>query len=77
MNYARMDLENDITLIKNRYINSCHHLDSQLGRIIHYLESNQLLEKTIVIITGDHGEEFMEKGHWGHNSAYTEEQIRK
>lgn len=76
MNYARMDLENDITLIKNRYINSCHHLDSQLGRIIHYLESNQLLEKTIVIITGDHGEEFMEKGHWGHNSAYTEEQIR-
>lgn len=76
MNYATMDIERDIDLIKNRYVNSCYHLDSQLGRILHYLESNQLLENTIVIITGDHGEEFMEKGYWGHNSAYTEEQLR-
>src|SRR6185295_13035902 len=25
---------------------------------------------------GDHGEEFMEKGRWGHNSEFTEEQTR-
>ncbi|MCR4291365.1 MAG: sulfatase-like hydrolase/transferase [Candidatus Kuenenia sp.] len=76
LNYATMNVEKDIELIKNRYINSCYHLDSQFGRIFSYLESNQLLEKTIVVVTGDHGEEFMENGHWGHNSAYTEEQIR-
>jgi membrane-anchored protein YejM (alkaline phosphatase superfamily) len=29
-----------------------------------------------VVITGDHGEEFMEQGHWGHNSAFSEAQIR-
>lgn len=73
-NYATMDLENDIGLIKNRYINSCHHLDSQIGRVIDYLREHDLLKNTIVLITGDHGEEFMEKGRWGHNSEFTEEQ---
>jgi len=74
--YATMDLEKDIQLIKNRYINSCHHLDSQFDRIIHFLEREDLLKHTIVVITGDHGEEFMEKGRWGHGSKFVEEQIR-
>ena len=75
-NYATANIERDIKLIFNRYINSCNHLDSQLNRIIRYLEQADLLKSTIVLITGDHGEEFMEKGHWGHNSGFTEEQVR-
>ncbi len=75
-NYATMDLEKDIELIKNRYINSCHHLDSQFARIIEFLERKDLLKNTIVLLTGDHGEEFMEKGRWGHGSTFVEEQIR-
>lgn len=75
-NYANVDLKKDIPLIKNRYMNSCNHLDSQFARILKYLEDNSLLDSTIVILTGDHGEEFMEKGRWGHNSAFTEEQTR-
>ena len=74
-NYATMDLDK-AELIKNRYINSCNHLDSQFARITEYLDENNLLDSTIVLITGDHGEEFMEKGRWGHNSAFTEEQVR-
>lgn len=73
-NYATVDLKKDIPLIKNRYINSCNHLDSQFERILKYLEENSLLDSTIVIITGDHGEEFMEHGRWGHNSNYSDEQ---
>jgi len=76
LNYATMDLDNDMPLIKNRYINACHHLDSQIERILDYLKNQELLDSTIVIITGDHGEEFMEKGRWGHNSEFSEEQIR-
>lgn len=75
-NYATADLENDIDLIFNRYINSCNHLDSQLARVIDYLDQNDLLDTTIVLITGDHGEEFMEHGRWGHNSAFVEEQVK-
>lgn len=75
-NYATTDVARDIGLIKNRYINSVHHLDQQLGRVLKALSDKGLLENSIVIITGDHGEEFMENGRWGHNSAFTEAQLR-
>lgn len=73
-NYATMDLDKDMPLIKNRYINSVHHLDSQFARVLDYLDQEKLLENTIVIITGDHGEEFNEHGHWGHGSTFNDAQ---
>lgn len=75
LNYATMDLEHDMPLIRNRYVNACNHLDTQIRRIVEYLDEHALLDSTIVLITGDHGEEFMEKGHWGHGSAFTKEQV--
>ena len=76
MNYATMDPKRDMPLIFNRYINSVRHLDSQVARLVEDLEQEKLMDDTIIILSGDHGEEFMEKGRWGHNSAFTEEQIR-
>ena len=76
VNYATMNLERDKTLLLNRYVNSVHHLDSQIGRVLDALERKNLLDSTIVIITGDHGEAFMEHGQWGHNSEFTDEQTR-
>ena len=73
---ARWTSKKDIGAIKNRYINACRHLDTQLDRVFKYLEQKNLLDSTIVLVTGDHGEEFMEKGRWGHHSAFSEEQIR-
>lgn len=75
-NYATTDIRKNITGIKNRYINACHHLDTQIARILDFLESQSMLDSTIVIITGDHGQEFMEHGRWGHNSDFTQEQIQ-
>lgn len=74
VNYVTIG-EQNIELIKNRYINSCNQLDVGIGRILHCLEANGLMDSTIVIITADHGEEFMEKGRWGHGSTFSEEQI--
>lgn len=62
--------------LRNRYSNSAHWVDVQLGRIYKTLEQQNLLDNTVVIVTGDHGEEFMEKGFWGHNSSFVEEQTR-
>lgn len=75
LNYATMDIEHDMPLIFNRYVNAVNHLDSQFARVFSYLEKNDLLKNTIVIVTGDHGEEFMEHGRWGHNSEFHNEQI--
>ncbi|MDO8629331.1 MAG: sulfatase-like hydrolase/transferase, partial [Phycisphaerales bacterium] len=49
-NYATMDLDRDMPLIKNRYINACHHLDSQIARITDYLEQQNQHDSTIVLI---------------------------
>lgn len=79
VNYALMSKESlrqEIGQLKNRYINASHHVDLQIAKILQTLEEQNLLDSTIVIITGDHGEEFMEKGHWGHNAGFHEEQIR-
>ena len=79
LNYATLSktqLRDDIVPIKNRYINSVHHLDMQFGRVFEYMQKNNLLENTIVILVGDHGEEFMEHGFWGHNSTFVNEQVR-
>lgn len=78
INYATLDadvLARDIVPIKNRYLNAVHHLDSQFGRILGYLEQSGLLDSTIVVLVGDHGEEFMEHGYWGHNSTFVDQQI--
>lgn len=75
-NYLTVDIEKEIGRIKARYINATHHLDSQLGRVFDALEARGLLDNTIVIVTGDHGEEFLENGRWGHNSTFSQEQIR-
>lgn len=74
--YLSVDIGENIDMIKNRYINASHYLDSRLGMVFKALKENHLEDNTIVIVTGDHGEEFMEKGRWGHNSTFVQEQIQ-
>lgn len=79
VNYATMSRESltpRIDQLFNRYTNAAHWVDKQVGRIVAELERQNLLENTVIIFIGDHGEEFMEKGAWGHNSSFVEEQIR-
>ncbi|WP_294262787.1 sulfatase-like hydrolase/transferase [Propionivibrio sp.] len=73
---SKTELASQIHLIKNRYLNSVHHLDSQFGRVFDYLKQHDLLKNTVVLMLGDHGEEFLENGRWGHNSAFTDQQTR-
>ena len=62
--------------VKNRYYNCCRTLDGFLGQVFDALESRGMLDNTIVVVIGDHGEEFFEHGHQGHGSNFTNEQTR-
>ncbi len=75
LNFATVSAE-DAGAIYNRAVNAAHHLDTQLARIYAALAERDLLRNTIVVITGDHGEEFYEKGYLGHNSTFVQEQIK-
>jgi hypothetical protein len=40
----------------HRYKNSLHYADESVGRLMKFLEAEGLLEKTIIVVVGDHGE---------------------
>lgn len=69
-NYLTADFATQTPQIKNRYINAARHVDGQIGRVIGHLKARGLLDRTIVIVLGDHGEEFMERGRWGHSAEF-------
>lgn len=61
--------------VKNRYLNALHHADSVAGRIVDALAASGRLDDTLLVVTGDHGEEFAENGFWGHTGNFTPEQV--
>ena len=69
-NYLTTDIKAQIGGIKNRYINAAHHVDSMIGKVVDHLRRENLLDNTIVIVLGDHGEEFMERKRWGHSAEF-------
>ncbi|HPT50056.1 MAG TPA: sulfatase-like hydrolase/transferase [Accumulibacter sp.] len=70
-NYLTSDMAAQMGPIKNRYINAAHFVDQQIGRIVAGLRERNLLDNTVIIVLGDHGEEFMERsGRWGHAAEF-------
>ncbi len=57
----------------NQYSNSIHYIDSLIGQLHAALKSEGLWENTILVITGDHGEEFRDQSvaFWGHGSNFS------
>lgn len=74
---ARADGDEETQLrLFNRYRNAVNYADVIVGRMLETLEEHGSVEDTVVIVTGDHGEEFWENGFFGHTSNFTAEQLR-
>jgi membrane-anchored protein YejM (alkaline phosphatase superfamily) len=78
VNYLDMDDDYDPTLLYNRYLNSLHYIDELMGKVLAQLEQKGMLENTLIVITGDHGQEFNDckKGYWQHGGNFSKFQIR-
>jgi len=48
------------------YEESVRFVDAQIGRLLQKLETDPAWANTMVIVVSDHGEEFLEREHWGH-----------
>lgn len=68
--------EAQVRRIHNRYGNSCHFVDSEIARVLERLRRSGALEHTVVIVTGDHGEEFRERGQLAHAGGMNDFQGR-
>ena len=80
VNYLGLD-SNDTekyTMFFNRYKNAVYYIDDLVGDVLKALEEKNLLESTIIVVTGDHGQELDDnkKGYWSHGGNFTKYQIQ-
>ena len=57
------------------YDSGIRYTDASLGRLLDRLERSRLLDRTLLIVTSDHGEGLWDRGRWGHGRAMFDEQI--
>jgi len=61
--------------LKRLYIESLKVTDSFIGDVVGALRMKGLLDNSIIIITADHGEEFMEEGYYGHTPESSSDRL--
>ena len=61
--------------VVKRYENAVNWIDRQMEDFILYLKEQGRYDNSIIILTGDHGEEFQENGSWFHCSSLRREQV--
>jgi arylsulfatase A-like enzyme len=65
--------DQEIEEMKTLYAADIRYVDHHIGRVLDWLEKTGKLSETLVVLTADHGEEFLDHGSWNHgSSAFTE-----
>jgi len=68
--------EADIEHLEQLYDAGIRQLDTELGRLFASIDNEGLMENGLVIVTSDHGEEFMEHGRMDHFLTVYQEVLR-
>jgi len=63
------------TRLKDLYVESLRSTDRLIGEVLEALRTKSLLERSIVVLTADHGEEFMEEGYFGHTDESSSDRL--
>ncbi len=71
-NVSAADLAHLIAL----YDGEIRYVDDELARVFDHLRARGLERGTLVLVTSDHGEEFLEHGSWEHQKTLYEEVVR-
>lgn len=76
--YTKLNNDIDPTPFWNLYRNTCYETDLLLGHVYDALEKSGLSDNSIIVVSGDHSQEFNEnrKNYWGHNSNFSLAQIQ-
>ncbi len=68
--------EADAEYVRALYDEDILYQDAMFAELIDTLEDMGVLDRTLVVVVADHGDEFMEHGGWEHGNRLFEEQIR-
>ncbi|MHC1661357.1 DUF3413 domain-containing protein [Stenotrophomonas maltophilia] len=78
IDFLKFGPDHDPTPELNRYHTSVHYADSLVGSLLDTLRAQGLEQDTIVLVTGDHAEEFndLALNYWGHNGNFSDYQLQ-
>lgn len=65
----------ELEYLRARYDEEIRFTDAGFGRLLARLEAAGVVDRTVVAVTADHGEEFMERGWIGHTRTLYEELV--
>jgi arylsulfatase A-like enzyme len=60
---------------RSAYDGEISYLDTQLDRLFRELRARGVYDRSLIVLTSDHGEEFCEHGGWWHGTTLYDEQI--
>lgn len=66
----------DLNYLIGLYHEEIAFTDQQIGRVVEYLKESGVADDTLIVVTADHGEEFLEHGYIGHTRTLYDELIR-
>jgi arylsulfatase A-like enzyme len=73
VNRGELELSDEgLAYFEAMYDASVSYVDDVLGRFVAEIEALGLLSETVLVLTSDHGEEFMEHGRMAHTQVYPE-----
>ena len=67
--------ENNLNYLISRYDGEIRHVDSNIKKLLAKLQEMDILKDSLIIITSDHGEEFLEHGCFKHGFQLYDESI--
>jgi arylsulfatase A-like enzyme len=70
--HFEIESEQELARVRDLYDGEVFYADDLFGRLLQTLQDLGLDERTIVVLTADHGEEFMDHGQLQHNSMFQE-----
>lgn len=78
VNFLTLDDDTNPEPFFNLYRNSVHFVDGLVARVLQKVRAEGLMQNTIILVTGDHGQEFNDTGlgYWGHNGNYSRFQTK-
>ena len=65
----------DLAQLEGLYDAELAWVDENIGRLLDELKEEGRLDHTLIVVTGDHGEEFFEHGHYGHRNGLSEQTL--
>jgi len=68
---------NELNELVNIYDLKISYVDKMIGSLLKALDKKGILHNTFIIITADHGQQFMEHGRYGHHSSHLYDELTR